>query len=163
MTPTLPPPIVCESSGRWAAALRGALARRGIATAVVETRSTAELQRRIVDERRRGSPLGLVVIELTATEAERVCSLLAWQVRFGDDVPTAVVTDDARDYEPIVRAAGANLFAASTRELDRLAAAYVAFVADVPRRASPANDDERSPSERIWASLPFGTYQKSQI
>lgn len=163
MSHTLPSPVVCERSGRWAAALRLALARRGVAPTVVETRSPAELQRRIVAGRRRGSPLGLVVVELTAADAERVCSLLAWHVRFGDDVPTAVVTDDGRDYESVVCAAGANLFAASTRELQRIADAYVAYAADAPRRTMPADDDERSPTERIWASLPFASDQNSPI
>jgi hypothetical protein len=161
MIPTLPSPVVCERSGRWAAALRVALARRNVVPSIVETRSPAELQLRIVDQRRRGSPLGMVVVELTAADVERVCSLLAWHVRFGDDVPTAVVTDDARGYEPIVRAAGANLFAASTRELQRIVDAYVAFAADASQRASSVNDDERSPTERIWSSLPFGSYPKS--
>jgi len=151
--------IVCERQGRWAAALGRAIAARNPARrpTVVEVRSAVELQERIAEDRRCGKPGGMVVVELLAAEAERACSLAAWCVRWGNDAPTAVVTEDGGDYEWQARAAGADLFASSLRAVQPLVDAYMAFVADAPHRLAVVEQDQRTPTEQIWDALPWPT------
>ena len=154
----LPPLLICERTGRWAVALRAAFARRDQSVPpIVELRSATELQATVLERRRRGLAAGPLVIELTAADAERSCSTIAWHVRRGDDVPMAAVTSDGGDYEPAARAAGATSFVASLGAIEEVVDLYVAFAADAANRCCVPHDDARPTSERIWDALPWSS------
>jgi hypothetical protein len=156
-----PPLLVCERTGRWAAAIRLSFARSGMTDLprVVETRSPQELRERIVARRREGRPAAPWVAELTPNDAAAVCELLAWHVRAGDDVPATIVTlPEAIEYEATVRTAGANLFLASIRDVNKIVELYTRYLADLPQRTSPTTADDNHSTEptSLWDRLPWG-------
>lgn len=153
-----PPLLVCERSGRWAAALRRAFVRRSTVDAprVVETRSLPELAERVAQRRRLGRIASPWVVELTPDRAAAMCEWLARQVR-RDDVPTTIVSDpEAEGYEAAVRAAGANLFVPSLRRVDAIVELYERYRTDLPHRTVSTTADDRSWFERTWDELPWG-------
>jgi hypothetical protein len=154
-----PPLLVCERSGRWAAAVRRAFARRGSVDPprVIETRSLPELCERIAERRRLGRPASPWIVELTPHDAEAACDFLARHVVHGADVPTTVVAAaEAAEYEATVRTAGANLFVSSLRRVDAVVDLYERYRADLSHRATAAVADDRSWFERTWDDLPWG-------
>lgn len=147
------PLVSCERTGNWAEALRQTAIRSGRpAISVIETRSTAECRRRLVERRTTSAGVPLVV-ELSIAAADRICELLAWHARrFGDAPRMVVASREAADYEAIVREAGATSFTASPRDIRSCVVEYLRF------RDDPAHvviDDRRTLVERIRDSLPW--------
>ncbi|OHB72132.1 MAG: hypothetical protein A2V70_07435 [Planctomycetes bacterium RBG_13_63_9] len=136
--------IVCEHGGGWAVGLRRELA--GEEVHLCETRSLAQCWETLGE-----NPAGLVVVELTTANVDE---LLGRMVRLGRDFPLArvAIVADRRlaGYEWLMREAGAVHFVCSPRQLGPLA--------EVARRhLDQAPVPRRSVTERIWASLPWGS------
>jgi hypothetical protein len=133
--------IVCERSGRWAAALRRGLARE---LSLRETRSLAECEAEL-----REAPGSFLVVELTATNLGSVLELLA---RVGAEYRwsrIAVVAERSlAECEWAMREAGAIHFASSTRKAAELARLAERHAALVPR-------PKRSLAAQVWDSLPW--------
>ena len=134
--------IVCERSGGWAVALRRELAA---AVRVRESRSLADCWEMLA-----AAPASFVVVELTPGNA---ALLLRQMARLQGDFPlarVAVVADRSLGcYQWPMREAGAVHFVCSPRQsgpLARLAARHLA--------QAPA--PQRSLTQQIWASLPWG-------
>ena len=134
--------IVCERTGRWAAALRMELAEAGVR--VWETRSLAECWETLA-----AAPGNFVVVELGAATAD---DLLARMIGLADSFPrtrVAVVADRSlAEYEWLLREAGAVHFACSRRQLAPLARTACRHLAQVPT-------PRQGLAERIWAGLPW--------
>lgn len=133
--------IVCERSGRWAAALRRGLARELL---LRETRSLAECEAEL-----REAGGSFLVVELTATNPGGVLELLA---RVGTEhrwARAAVVAERSlAECEWAMREAGAIHFATSPRKASELARLAERHVALVPR-------PKRSLAAQVWDSLPW--------
>src|SRR4051812_24719457 len=103
--------IVCEQTGRWAAALQRETT--GPHIRVVETRSRAECEERLVE-----TPNSLVALEMTAANLD---ATLGWLADAGRRFPAAraiVLADRGLEpYELLAREAGAIHFTTSPREL----------------------------------------------
>lgn len=138
--------IVCERSGRWAAALR-----RGLACelSLRETRSLTECEAEL-----REATGSFLVIELTAANLTGVLELLA---RIGAEhrwARVAVVAERSLAEgewgacEWAVREAGAIHFATSPRKAAELARLAERHAALVPR-------PKRSLAAQVWDSLPW--------
>jgi len=84
--------IICERSGRWAAALRTALARQlpqGTAIALLdEVRTPADLNARLQE-----FPRSLVLVEVTRTNFDAILQWLADATRRGPDVIAVALLD----------------------------------------------------------------------
>jgi hypothetical protein len=134
--------IVCEASGRWAAALRRELAAAEVR--VYETRSLADCWTMLAE-----SPASLLVVELSPGGA---AALLQRTVRLERDFPlarVAVVADrPLAGYEWLLREAGAVHFLCLPRQCGPLADLACRHLAQAP---SPP----RSLGEQIWAGLPW--------
>lgn len=135
--------IVCERSGSWAVALRREMAATAIR--VDETRSVAECWELLAR-----APASLVIVELTAAGAT---ALLRRMAHFQRDFPLArlaVVADRSlADYQWLIREAGAVHFTCSPRQLGPMARLARRHLAQAP-------GPQRSLSEQIWATLPWG-------
>lgn len=134
--------IVCEQSGRWAAALRRELALTEARP--YETRSLA----RCWDELAM-APASIVVVEL---RAEIVDELLGRMARLHREFPlacVAVVADRSLcEYEPLMREASAVYFTCSPRRLGPLAGLACQHLAEAPV-------PRQTVAERIWSGLPW--------
>ncbi len=146
--------IVCERTGRWAAALRSVSVSR--ANRIHETRSLPECWEVLA-----GAPASLVVVELTPAN---LANLLTRLQRLNRDYPLAravVVTDrrladGARSTEHdrsaswrwLAYEAGAIHFTCSPREMP--------VVADIARRhLAQAPHGKKNVVEAIWDRLPW--------
>lgn len=133
--------IVCERTGRWAAALRRELSGAGVR--VWETRTLADCWNELAE-----SPASFVVLELD----RGVVGPLRYVARQPREFPLArlaVATDRSlADYEWLMREAGAVCFLASPRKVGRLAQLVCRHLAQVP-------PPQQSLTERIWTSLPW--------
>lgn len=136
--------IVCERSGRWAAALRREM---GGAVAMLQEARSLPGAWDLLD----GSPASFVLVELTRAGA---ADLLRRMARLQRDYPLArvAIVADRRlgSYEWLMREAGAVHFTCSPRQLGpmyRLACRHLA--------QSPP--PRRSAAQRILASLPWQT------
>jgi DNA-binding response OmpR family regulator len=133
--------IVCEQTGRWAAALRLALENERLR--IVETRSLAECGERLEE-----SPEALVAVELTPANLDAV---LEWLLNFERNFPDArvvVLADRGLEgYELLARELGAVHFTTSPRQLDQMIPLVRAF--------QPRRPGELSPTEQILADLPW--------
>jgi hypothetical protein len=152
--PTSNPWIVCEKSGRWAAALRVALGRdRAISLAprILEVRNLAEFDAAMHNQK---APLGFV--EVRPDNLGAVLELLTNSSL--QNVRYVVLLDDALTGHPLVA--------------DVLWEAGAAEVIDSPRRMHPAlkfaertaavqttlsahTNELESIAERAWAALPW--------
>jgi hypothetical protein len=144
--------ILCESSGVWHTALASLLDTAHPAV-WFETRSLAQARDRWRETLREGGR-PLLIVELTAANAEAVCRLLIEHEAEVAGAPRLVVAgrSDAQ-YEGAAREAGATLFCTSPREIRPLANLIARFAtAEASRPEAP---DERSTAERLRAGLPW--------
>ena len=133
--------VVCESSGRWAVALRRELAA---AVRIHETRSIDHCWQALAD-----APASFAIVELTGGNAD---SLLERMLRLGRDLPlcrVAVVTGRKLvGYQSLMREAGAVHFICSPRRLGPLA--------DLARRhLDGAPEHQQGLIRQIWSNLPW--------
>ena len=133
--------VVCETSGRWAVALRRELAG---AVRIQETRSVDHCWTALAD-----APASFAIVELTGANAD---SLLERMLRLERDLPlcrVAVVADrKLAGYQSLMREAGAVDFACSPRWLGPLA--------DLARRhLDRAPEHQQSLVRQIWSNLPW--------
>ena len=133
--------IVCERTGRWAAALRRELVDSGVR--VWETRTLDDCWSELAL-----SPASFVVLELGAD----VAGLLGRMTRRAGRFPAArlaVVADRSRaDHQWLIREAGAVAFLCSPRKVGLLARLACRHLAQAPPL-------QQSLTERIWAGLPW--------
>lgn len=134
--------IICESTGRWAVALRRELAGR---REVYETRSVAECFEALAK-----APASFAIVELSRGNAEALAARVADLER---DFPLArlavVASGELADYQWLMREAGAVCFVTSPRRLAPLAEAAC-------RHLDQAPTPQQTLVERIWDELPWG-------
>lgn len=140
--------IVCEKTGRWAVALRREL---GDAAALVfETRGRQSFWNELA-----ASPASFAALELTSANVDAVQTLV---YRVGRRFPAARVMilsrRELRQYEWLLREAGAIHVAYTTRRLNVAASLATRHLAAAPRIELP-------PRERILATLPWSAATKS--
>jgi hypothetical protein len=134
--------IVCETSGRWAVALRRELAAAEVR--VHETRSLADCWTMLAE-----SPASFLVVELSAGNSAALLQRMARLQREFPLARVAVVADRSlAGYEWLLREAGAVHFLCSPRQCGPLANLARRHLAQAP---SPP----RSLADRIWADLPW--------
>jgi len=134
--------IVCERTGRWAAALRMELAEAGVR--VWETRSLAECWETLA-----AAPGNFVVVELIAATADDLLGkMVGLEHRFPRTRVAVVADRSLAEYEWLLREAGAVHFTCSLRQLAPLARAACRHLAQVPT-------PRQGLAERIWAGLPW--------
>jgi hypothetical protein len=140
--------IVCESSTRWAVALRRSLAQDS--HLLVETRSLAACGREL-----EACPASLLAIEAVASNLESVLAAwMPWSRRF-PDARLAIVGDlSLEPAEPLLREAGACAVVTSLRHAPRVARLAWRHIGLAPRR-------ELSLRESIWQRLPWSRYAAS--
>ncbi|MEN6407565.1 MAG: hypothetical protein ABFC77_13975 [Thermoguttaceae bacterium] len=140
--------IVCERSGRWAAALRRELAEAGVR--VWETRTLADCWDELA-----ASPASFVVVEFEP----RTEALLRRMARLPREFPSAhvAIVADRRwnEYHGIMLEAGAVDFVDSPRKMGRLARLACRHLAEAP---APS----RSLTERIWDGLPWNAGERAE-
>ena len=140
--------IFCETTGNWAAWLKGHVAGE---VKLVETRRPDELWRQL--DQHGGA---IVALELTATRLETSLAAL-WRLhcQYPTTVVVALAERSLSALEPAVREAGAVHFIASPRKLDELVSLVRYRCAAAAFR--DCSDDEEVPIEdRVFASLPWG-------
>jgi hypothetical protein len=134
--------LVCEKTGRWAAALRREVA--GSALRVVESRSLAECRREV--ER---SPASFVLVELTGANVVKIVEWIESVLREFPELRIAVLGHrEAREHEAQVREAGAIYVAFSPRRLGPV-------VRMARRRLALAPQEELTFREKLWKRLPW--------
>ena len=135
--------IVCERTGRWAVALRAEMA--GLDVRVSEVRSVPDA----CDALARW-PASLLVVEFTRGNARAVLDCLTTRAERFPLARIAVVAERryAR-FEWALREAGAVYFSCSPRALRPLRTILIRHAKQAPRV-------ERSLTEQIWQSLPWG-------
>jgi hypothetical protein len=161
--------LVCERTGRWAAALRVAVARQaGISSReprIYETRSLEELAERLETR-----PLSLALLEVHLSTLGKLLSCLADHSRRFPRVRFVALLDDAlgiaasreikqpsgssQDVVAALLEAGAVDFAHSPRRLQHvfaLAERHAAIAADANRQPNPA----QSIADWAWSQLPW--------
>jgi hypothetical protein len=134
--------LVCEKTGRWAAALRRELA--GAEMRVLERRSLAECRREL--ER---SPASFVAVELTSANVAKVAEWIESVCREFPQARIAVLgRREVREYEGAVREAGAIHVTFSPRRVG-------AVVRLARRRLASAPPEELNFRDRLWKRLPW--------
>jgi hypothetical protein len=136
--------ILCEKSGRWAAALRRALGQQTVP--VAETRSLAQC-----GEALRTAPASLVALEVTGTNLEAAVSLIVHARREHPAARIGALLDDgAEPVEMLLREAGAVDVLHATRDAPRLAGLALRHLALAPRPELPLREQiaERLPWKR---------------
>lgn len=149
--------IVCEQTGRWAAALRMAINRSGIRpTTVHEVRSLAELAARLVD-----CPAGLALMEVLPSDLGET---LAWlpeariaypQARFAGLLDTATANHETKTIvAAVLRAAGAFEVIDSPRDLHIVLDAGRCH-AEAAQNRGVFQKAQQSLSDWAWELLPW--------
>ena len=133
--------IVCEPEGRWAAALR----HEGFeADMLVETRALETCWERLAE-----APASFCVVALTHANIDAFLARMAWWQR---DFPLArlavVAARSLVAHGELMREAGAVHFTTSPRRAGTLAELARRHLDAAPRA-------RQSPTERIWAKLPW--------
>ena len=133
--------IVCEPEGRWATALR----HEGFeADMLVETRALGTCWERLAE-----SPASFCIVALTPANIAPLLARMAWWQR---DFPLArlavVAARSLVAHGELMREAGAVHFMTSPRRAGTLAELARRHLDAAPRA-------RRSPTERIWAELPW--------
>ena len=137
--------IVCERSGRWAVALRRELAGSGVR--VYETRTVGECWETLAR-----TPAGFVIAELTGPGASELLRRMAHLERDFPLARVAIVAERAlHGCEWLMREAGAVHFTCSPRQLGPMARLACRHLRRVPAT-------QRTITEQIWASLPWGEH-----
>ena len=133
--------VICEATGRWAAALR--LALEGQAARVVETRSLAECGERIAE-----LSAALVAVELTPSNLDAVLDwLLSAERSFPESRIVMLADRGLEEYELLARELGAVHFTTSPRSLAELV--------PLVRAAGAARSTQQGLTEQILADLPW--------
>ena len=134
--------ILCEKTGRWAAAFRRAAAAGELP--IRETRSLEQLERELEQ-----LPSSVAAIEINSASAARIGSQLAgWRVRFSAARFVLLAETDVAASEPELREAGACHVVYSSRDL-------AATVELIRRHLARAPRPELSLEDSILASLPW--------
>ena len=137
--------IICEKSGRWAVAMRRALADRGERTA--EARSLVGCARLL-----HLHPTSIVAIEVTAANLDAVLAAVAnWRQRWPHSRFMAVVEPELVAAEVTLREAGVVAMLRATREAP--AAARL-----VERHFAAAPADDLPLEQAILSSLPWAKW-----
>lgn len=140
--------IVYESTGHWAAELRGALPP-GIPLA--ETRSVVETYNALTT-----SPAALVAMELTADNIETIVGALLHLSRsFPDSVPIVLTQRTHSAWEDIIRQAGAVHFVDSPRRVDEIGQIARRWLESCRRLGNAANILPPSFEEEVAAMTPW--------
>ena len=144
--------IFCESSAFWRASFQPFVVTPH-AMIWIETRSPSQARETWRKTLREGGR-PLLIVELTAGNAEEVSRMLAEHEAEVAGAPRLVVADrvDAA-YEGAAREAGATAFCTSPRDIRPLVNILARFAAAEASR--PDTPDERSTAERLRAGLPW--------
>lgn len=139
--------LVCESSGRWAAALCREL---GPTIDLVETRNVAECWERLAE-----APASLLVVELTGGNADALLARMGSCPRCFP-LARAVVVADRRlaGHEWLAREAGAVMFVTSPRRAVALANLARRHLASRP-------EPSETTTQRIWNALPWREFAQA--
>ena len=134
--------IVCERSGAWATALRGAAG--GWRAPWRETRTARDCLDVLA-----ASPASVVAVELSQPKLDETLGLLATIGELYPRARTLVLADRAlADYEWLALELGVAAFVTSPRDL-------LPLVMLARRRLSSPSADPRGPIERIRQQLPW--------
>lgn len=140
--------VVCEASGRWAVGLRRELKETPLR--MRQTRTLEDCWGELAQ-----APASFLVVELREMLA---VELLQGMVRLARHFPLARVAVVAHrrlaDYEWLMREAGAVHFTTSLRRLGPVAQVAGRHLRDAPVPA-------QSPTQRIWACLPWKSASQS--
>ncbi|MGC3966850.1 MAG: hypothetical protein QM775_05610 [Pirellulales bacterium] len=153
----LPPLLVCERTGLWAAAIRANLLRTAVdgRPRIVETRSFVECRRRFEVDATSESAFAPLVVEADSTNFGAVLDLLTAHLSRRPRVPRIVVGAGlSADAEAAFREAGAIAYVASPRELGPLVEVFRRYVS---RHAelTAVHDEEMPITVRLRASFPW--------
>jgi hypothetical protein len=139
--------IVCERSGKWAAALRPCLP---VEIPLRQTRGLGECALELA-----AAPSSLLAVELNRENAAGVLSLLnTVGRRFPLAVALVLAERGLESHEWLLREAGAVHFTTSPREADDVARLALRHFS---RQAAPA----QSLATRIWDALPWSEAARS--
>ena len=134
--------IVCEKTGRWAAALRCAAGSRELP--ISEVRSLEQAERELSVHR-----AAIVAMEVGEASLVRVATrLAAWSKRFPDAAFLILAEEQLVPLEPRLRETGALHAVFSPRDLS-------ATVRLIRRHLARAARPPQTLEESIWARLPW--------
>jgi len=135
--------VVCERTGRWAAALRCELSGAGLR--VWETRSLADCGTLLAE-----SPASFAVLELSERRIREILDFIRhWQAEFPLFRFAVVADRDLASYKWFMHEAGAADFICSVRKIGAVTRTACRHLAQSPPLP-------QSLTERIWANLPLG-------
>ncbi|MGD0383600.1 MAG: hypothetical protein ABSA77_08775 [Thermoguttaceae bacterium] len=135
--------VVCERTGRWAAALRGELSGAGLR--VWETRSLTDCGTLLAE-----SPASFAVLELSEKKIGEILDFIRnWQADFPLFCFAVVADRNLAYYKWFMHEAGAADFICSVRKIGAVARTACRHLAHAPPLP-------QSLTERIWANLPWG-------
>jgi len=135
--------VVCERTGRWAAALRRELSGAGLR--VWETRIMSDCSELLAE-----SPASFAIVELNERKIKETWGFISnWQAEFPLFRFAVVADRDLASYKWLMQEAGAADFICSVRKIGALARTACRHLAQVPPLP-------QSLTERIWANLPWG-------
>jgi hypothetical protein len=145
--------IVCEKAGRWAAALRSALANQP--PRIVETRSLAGCEAALAE-----SPYSLVALETTATNLEAVLAFVERVlVRFPRSHVAALFAPEARGAALLLQEAGAIATIESVLDASRVACFARRQLAQAP--SAPVGPQESVCERMPWRAFATATQPTS--
>jgi hypothetical protein len=134
--------VVCEKTGRWAAALRSAL--KG-GCDLIETRSLAQCESDLEDQS------GLAAIEVTEGNAALAIDWLQRISRWPNVRLVALVSPELAAAEPLLREAGALDVLTSVLDVPRLARMAV-------RQVAPTPTNQPTIRELVFQRLPWAAH-----
>lgn len=121
--------IVCEKTGRWAAALRHAAGSCELP--LVEVRSLQQLERELID-----SPAAMAAVEVSAASLVRVAThVAAWRSRFAGSAILLLADEELQPLEAPLREVGVVHAAFSPRDLSGMVRLIRRHLARAPRPA----------------------------
>jgi hypothetical protein len=137
--------IVCEKTGRWAAALRSALGERP--PSLVETRSLAGCEAALVD-----APHSLVALETTASNLEATLAFVGRSIgRFPRCYFVALLDPEICDAALLIREGGAIATFDSVLDAARIVRLAKRQLARAPRQ-------EAEGRESVWERMPWASF-----
>ena len=133
--------IICERSSSWAAAMRAMV--MDIGARIRETRTLAECEIELEH-----SPTAVVAVEVTAENLARTLHCVdAWRATYPGALPVALLAREDRQYEEVLREAGAAHVATGPRRLHG-----IAELIEVRTRRRSGRPNML---EQVWAGLPW--------
>jgi len=137
----MPPLIICERHGYWAAAVRRYLVAD---TRIVETRAYSQLASAEAEH-----PQAMVAIELNAENQQQLLDYIAEREVNCPEAPLVVLTwRGCESWEPLIREAGAVEVLYQLRSAPRLAELFARYQATLPVEETDLLAD-------IWQRLPW--------